>query len=165
MDALAHLPMAVVVVAAAAGGSRSCSTATATYVSVDPPLLVTPLSARSRTGELAQAAGEFSVSVLAADQAEVAVRAAAASTGDRFAEQGIDVLEAPVGSTAPAVAASSAAYWCDVEATYDVGERTLLVGRVRASVVAERLPLLRFEQRYRALGEAVEVVAEAAYPL
>jgi flavin reductase (DIM6/NTAB) family NADH-FMN oxidoreductase RutF len=166
-EALRHLPLAVVVVAAAAVGERSCSTATASYVSLEPPLLVVPLAAGSRTGALAQAAGAFSVSVLADDQAEVAVRAAAPSSADKLADQGIPVLDPPVGSAAPGVAGSVATFWCELESAFEVGRTLLAVGRVRSAVVAEggHGPLVRYERRYRALGGQIEVEAEAAYPL
>jgi flavin reductase (DIM6/NTAB) family NADH-FMN oxidoreductase RutF len=159
MDALAHLPMAVVVVAAAYGDERSCSTATAAYLSYDPPLLVVPLSAGSRTGALARDAGELSISVLADDQAEVAVRAAAADARELAA------VEPPAGRRAPAVAGSTAALWCDVDAAYELEGRLLLVCRVRDSALSDREPLLRFRRRYRPLGEPISVEREAPYPL
>jgi len=166
-EALKQLPLAVVVVAAADDGERSCSTATASYVSLEPPLLVVPLAAGSRTGALARSSGEFSVSVLTADQAELAVRAAAPSSGDKFADQGIAVLEPPAGSAAPGVAGSLATFWCELEAASEAGRAVLAVGRVRNAVFAVDGPgpLLRYERRYRALGEQIDVEVEAAYPL
>ena len=166
-EALTQLPLAVVVVAADAGGERSCSTATASYVSFEPPLVVAPLAASSRTGALVCEAGTFSLSVLGDDQAEIAVRAAAPGEGDKFAEQGIAVIEPPPGHTAPGVAGSVAVLWCELESAATAGRTLLAVGRIRAAESARdgRAPLLRFERRYRALGAAVEVEAEADYPL
>jgi flavin reductase (NADH) len=166
VDALAHLPLAVVVVAAAADGSRACSTATAGYVSYEPALLVTPLSSRSRTGALVRASGEFSITVLAADQAELAVRAAAPGSGDTFTDQRIDVLEPPPGHTAPGVAGGVATIWCKVESVFETAASMLVVGRAEAVVTGDgREPLLRFERHYHALGAPIEVAEEAAYPL
>jgi flavin reductase (DIM6/NTAB) family NADH-FMN oxidoreductase RutF len=164
-EALAHLPMAVVVVGAAADGARSCSTGTATYASYEPPLVVTPLAAGSRTGELARASGEFSLSVLAADQAEVAVRAAGPTSADKFADQEIAVEPPPAGRVAPGVAGSVVTLWCEIESAADAGRYLLVVGRVRDAVAGGGEPLLRFGRRYRALGEPVPVEREAPYPL
>ena len=164
MDALAHLPLPVVVVAAAADEARSCATATATYVSFEPARLVVPLAVGSRTGALARAAGEFSVSVLSADQAELAVRAAAVGE-DTFAGQAIDLVAPPANREAPGIAGSVATFWCDLESAFDLDGRTLLVGRVREAQTSAREPLLRFGRRYRSLGRAIDVAAEAAYPL
>jgi len=161
-DALAGLPLPVAVVAAASSGARSCSTATLTYVSYTPPLVVTPLAKASRTLTLLRERGTFSISLLADDQAELAVRAAQPSDGDKFAEQSIPVLEDDV---APAVAGAALVLWCKLESTSDAGSHLLCVGWVERSHRGEREPLLRFDRRYRVLGGAVAVAEEARYPL
>jgi flavin reductase (DIM6/NTAB) family NADH-FMN oxidoreductase RutF len=158
---LSLLPLPVVIVAAAAGGERSCSTGTVTYVSFDPPLLATPLGARSRTGRLARASGEFSVSVLSGGQAELAVRAARSSGGDKFAEQALPIAEPPAGFAAAGIADSVVTYWCRVEESAGA----LLVGRVEHTNAGEGEPLVRFRRRYRALGTEVTVSEQALYPL
>jgi len=165
VEALARLPLAVVVVAAVLDRVRACSTATAAYASLDPPLVVTPLAVRSRTGGLVQASGEFSISVLAADQAELAVRAAARSEGDKLLEQGIGTVAPPAGCAAPGIAGAVAVLWCKLESAPAAGAHRLYVGRVRAWAAGCGEPLLRFERTYRALGAEVGVAAEAAYPL
>jgi flavin reductase (DIM6/NTAB) family NADH-FMN oxidoreductase RutF len=158
---LASLPLPVVIVAAAAGEARSCSTGTVTYVSIDPPLVATPLGHRSRTGRLARESGAFSISLLSAAQADLAVRAAQASDGDKFEEQRLPTIEPPPGFAAPGIAGSVAVYWCRVEES--VG--ALIVGRVEEATESEAEPIVRFRRRYRALGVEVAVAQEAAYPL
>lgn len=160
-EALAGLPMAVVVVAAAHGGERTCSTGTLTYVSYDPPLVATPLAASSHTLRLLREAGEFSVSVLAANQSEIAVRAAQSSSGDKFAEQSIGVLDGSV----PAVADASLVLYCALISVAQAGAHRLCVGEVRSSLAGNSEPLLRYDHAYRALGDAVTVAEEADYPL
>jgi flavin reductase (DIM6/NTAB) family NADH-FMN oxidoreductase RutF len=156
---LASLPLPVVIISAESGGERTCSTGTVTYVSFDPPVIATPLG--GRTGRFARASGEFSVSVLSDAQAELAVRAARTSEGDKFADQQIPIVEPPAGFAAPGVAGSVAVYWCRVD---QAGER-LLVGRVEQSSSSDAEPLLRFRRRYRGLGAELTVAEEAAYPL
>ena len=161
-DALAGLPLPVAVIASASSGERSCSTGTLTYVSYAPPLVATPLARASRTLALLQESGTFSISLLADDQAELAVRAAQPSDGDKFAEQSIPVLEDEV---APAVAGAALILWCKLDSTSEAGSHVLCVGRVERSHRGEREPLLRFDRRYRALGDTIAVAREARYPL
>jgi flavin reductase (DIM6/NTAB) family NADH-FMN oxidoreductase RutF len=149
-------------VAAASNGARSCSTGTLTYVSYAPPLVATPFARASRTLALLQERGTFSISLLADDQAELAVRAAQPSAGDKFAEQAIPVFE---DEAAPAVAGSALVLWCTLESTSEAGSHLLCVGRVERSYRGEREPLVRFDRRYRTLGNIVAVAEEARYPL
>ena len=161
-EALAALPMPAAVVAAASNGARSCSTGTLMYVSYAPPLVATSLARTSRTLRLLRDRGAFSISVLADDQAELAVRAARTSVGDKFAEQSIPVV---VDDLAPAVAGAALVLWCTLASTSDAGGSVLCVGRVERFQRGEREPLLRFDRGYRALGRGVAVSEEARYPL
>jgi flavin reductase (DIM6/NTAB) family NADH-FMN oxidoreductase RutF len=160
-EALAALPLPVAVVAAAHGGERSCSTGTLTYVSYAPPLVATPLAGSSRTLALLRESGEFSLSVLAADQAELAVRAAQPSEGDKFAEQRIPLLDGRL----PGVAGAAVVLFCELESTTESGAYVLCVGRVTGSVRGAGEPLVRLDHRYRALGARIDVAEEARYPL
>jgi len=161
-ESLASLPLPVAVVAAAARGERSCSTGTLTYLSYAPPLVATPLARTSRTLALAQECRSFSLSLLADDQAEIAVRAARPSSGDTFEEHDIPRLDDGRG---PAVAGAALVLWCALESVAEAGAAVLCVGRVEGSLTGEGGPLLRFGHRYRALGTALEVAEEADYPL
>jgi flavin reductase (DIM6/NTAB) family NADH-FMN oxidoreductase RutF len=134
---LASLPLPVVIVAAGDGEDRACATATAMYVSLEPPLIATPLRPGSRTRRLAEASGEFSVSVLSDRQAELAVH------------------------PEPEARDCVAVYRCSVENA----QGPLLVGRVQDTRTSDAEPLLRFRRRYRGLGAELDVAEEADYPL
>jgi flavin reductase (DIM6/NTAB) family NADH-FMN oxidoreductase RutF len=159
------VPLPVAIVAAAADGERACSTGTVTYVSHDPPLLAVPLAAAGRTSGLVRRSGELSISILAEEQAELAVRAARATEGDKFAEQEIPAVDPPPGCSAPGIAGAVAVFWCSVEATLPAEGALVVLARARETTVAGGEPLLRFRRRYRRLGADVPVAAEAAYPL
>jgi 3-hydroxy-9,10-secoandrosta-1,3,5(10)-triene-9,17-dione monooxygenase reductase component len=166
LAALAHAPLAVVIIGAANGEARSCSTGTLTYVSIDPPMLATPIAPSSRTGALALQTGRVSVSILAADQAGIAVAAGKSATStDKFAELGIPVLDPGGDDLAPGVAGCVAALWCEIDATVGAGDHVLCVLRVTASQRAGGTPLVRCRRRYHALGEAIDVAGEPPYPL
>jgi flavin reductase (DIM6/NTAB) family NADH-FMN oxidoreductase RutF len=165
MPMLASLPLPVAIVAAAAGDERSCSTGTVSYVSFEPSLLAVPLAGRGRTAELARRSGELSVSLLDEGQAELAVRASRPGVGDKFAEQGIPVLEPPDGSAAPAVAGSSSVLWCRVVGEHPHGSALVFVAEVCTHIKGGGTPLLRYERRYHGLGAPVPVAEEADYPL
>jgi flavin reductase (DIM6/NTAB) family NADH-FMN oxidoreductase RutF len=160
-EALAELPLPVAVVAAAHAGERSCGTGTLTYVSYEPALVATPLAATSRTLSLLRESGEFSLSILASNQAELAVRAARPSSGDKFVEQAIPLLSARL----PAVAGAALVLFCEVESATASGPSVVCLGRVRGFVRGEGGPLLRYGHRYRALGAHIDVVEEASYSL
>jgi len=153
------VPLPVVIVVAATADERSCSTATMTYVSYEPPRVATPL--RGTTGRLARTSGAFSVSILSDAQAELAVRAARPTAGDKLSEQGIDLVPAPEGFTAPGIAGAVAVLWCRLERD----DELLLVGRVETARGGEGSPLLRYRRRYHPLAAPIEVAEEAAYPL
>lgn len=161
-ESLASVPLPVAVVAAAAGNVRSCTTGTLTYVSYSPPLVATPLATSSRTLALLRENRAFSLSVLADDQAEVAVRAARASVRDTFAEHEIPLLDDERG---PAVAGAALVLWCGLESAAEAGVAVLCVGRVEGSLAGAAEPLLRFGRRYRGLGQIRPVAEEARYPL
>jgi flavin reductase (DIM6/NTAB) family NADH-FMN oxidoreductase RutF len=159
------VPLPVAIVAAAADGERACSTGTVTYVSLEPALLATPLAAAGRTCGLVRRSGELSISILAEGQAEVAVRAARSTAGDKFAEHEIPAVDAPPGWSAPGIAGAVAVFWCSVEATVPGADALLVLARAHEAAVTGGEPLLRFRRRYRRLGADVPVAAEAAYPL
>ena len=73
--ALRELPMPVVIIAAADGRATACATGTTTYVSLSPAIVSVALRPESRTARMVLRTGQFSVSVLAAGQADLAQRA------------------------------------------------------------------------------------------
>jgi flavin reductase (DIM6/NTAB) family NADH-FMN oxidoreductase RutF len=166
LEALARVPLAVAVISAADGANRGCSTGTLTYVSMQPALIAVPLAPTSKTCVMVLRTRELCVSVLGADQADIAVRAGRSAAGqDKFTELEIAVEEPPPGRRAPAVADCLAALWCDVEDARELGDHLLCVCAVRATRVSERGPLVRFRRRYHELGAQITVAGERPYPL
>ena len=168
-EALSGLPLSVVLVAAGQGSERSCATGTAMYVSFAPPRLVIALHPGSKTCALVEATGRFSVSVLADDQQDLAVRAGRSGHGpDKFVSLGVDAALGPHGD--PALAKAAIALWCRVVEVLDVGDHRLFVGEVEAydrsglDAADARPALLRHRRRYASIGPWSSDEAPEGYP-
>jgi flavin reductase (DIM6/NTAB) family NADH-FMN oxidoreductase RutF len=92
-------------------------------VSLDPPLILISLSARSRTLAAITAQGAFGINVLAAREQQLAERFAR-SGGDRFAgvryrfERGVPLLDSAIATAV-----------CRLEQTVAAADHILLLGR------------------------------------
>jgi flavin reductase (DIM6/NTAB) family NADH-FMN oxidoreductase RutF len=166
--ALSPIAMPVVIVGAADGARRSCATATVMYVSLAPPQIAVALHPGSRTTVLVRATGELSISMLATDQLDVAVRAGRSGReSDKFAAAAIPVQEPPAGFAAPAVAGSLTILWCRVTHEIETGDHVLVIARVEdhLSGATPGGQLLRADRRYAALGDWLSGVAPENYPV
>lgn len=168
-EALAALPMSVVIVGAANDRHRSCATGTAMYVSFAPARLAIALRhPGSRTAELVDRSGRFSVSVLAQSHLDCAMAAGRSSSGglDKFAALGLPVIEGPAGT--PALASSTLVMWCDVVSRSDAGDHILVVGEVTAyeqgSADSDEPALVRHRRRFATVGEWLTDEAPEGYP-
>jgi flavin reductase (DIM6/NTAB) family NADH-FMN oxidoreductase RutF len=166
--AFSGVAMPVVILGAAHAGERSCATGTVMYVSLAPPEVAVAMHPGSRTTGLIRAAGELSISILGADQAELAVRAGRSSGGpDKFVAAGIEVLEPPPGFAAPGVIGSIDVLWCRVTAELETGDHIVIIARVdqHLSLDPSRRPLLRLGRRYVATGDPVIEADTDKYPV
>lgn len=178
--ALRELVMPVVIVAASedaagsegssAGPSRAtaCATSTTSYVSVSPPVLQVALRPDSKTAQMIERTGAFSVSLLAAGQADLAQRAGHRSTAaDKLADVGIDPEPPASGSGPPGVAGAAAVLWCAVTSVTSVGDHLVIFGEVGSSRAAAdgTALLLRHRRRYVASGEPLSGYAPDGYPI
>lgn len=165
--ALSQLPHPVVIIGAAAEGERSCATGTAMYVSLAPAQIAIALHPGSRTADLIERSGEFSVSVLTSSQQDIAAAAGRSAPGpDKFVALKIPVFEAPDGAHAPAVADSLAVLWCVVRHRLATGDHILHIGEVVAHRpdVRKLDALLRFRRRYLNIGHWTSEESPEGYP-
>jgi flavin reductase (DIM6/NTAB) family NADH-FMN oxidoreductase RutF len=168
-QALSGIPLAVVIVGAGRGTDRSCATGTAMYVSFSPAQLAIALHPGSRTCALVESHARFSISVLADDQVDLAVRAGhSGGDRDKFAALDIPVVDGPDGT--PAVAGAPARLWCRVVGQHPVGDHLLFIGEVEAydrsglDDPAGRPALVRHRRRYASIGEWLSDEAPEGYP-
>lgn len=169
--ALRELVMPVVVVAARDHEETACATSTTSYVSLRPAVLCVALTPTSRTARMVLKTGKFSVSVLAANQADLALRAGRPAEGpDKLAAVGI-AAEHPPGEAGagapPGVGGAAAVLWCEVGETLSVGDHLVIFGRVNAvrGTGDDTALLLRHHRRYLSTGQPVTAPASDGYPI
>lgn len=119
-----------------------------TSVSLDPPMVLFCLDARSRYLGAFRDAGCFAVHVLGADQREWSVRFA--GSGDRWDGVGSMCWE----TGAPIIDGCLAVFECTLDAVHDGGDHHILVGQVvRLSSGEDRRPLAFHLGRYTAVED------------
>lgn len=152
--AMRHLAGAVCVVTTAdRSGKRFGLTVTSvTSVSLDPPLVLTCVDARSRSLAPLRASGQFAIHLLSEDQEELA-RQFAGPSPDRFA--GIAYQTSPGG--AALLDGVIASLECVVHQIVPAGDHMVVIGRVVCVHPGETgesgpFPLLYVDRRYAGIA-------------
>jgi flavin reductase (DIM6/NTAB) family NADH-FMN oxidoreductase RutF len=116
-------------------------------VSLEPPLVLVCVDARSEAHSGFRASGAFGVSILAEDQEEVS-RQFAWGGAAKF-----DKIETVEGTTGvPLVAGALAHLECRVVAAHAAGDHTIYVGEIVALFARAGRPLAYWQGQYRRLG-------------
>ena len=148
-NAMAALPTGVTVVSAAGPDGPAGATANAvSSLSIEPMLMLACLDRGSRTLLAVQAANRFGISVLHADQEEIArAFSTKAPVADKW--EGIGWSER---NGIPAI--DDALVWvaCDLRDVIAGGDHVIVTGEVRALDTAEGDPLVFHRGEYRPLG-------------
>ncbi|PKO17890.1 MAG: flavin reductase [Chloroflexi bacterium HGW-Chloroflexi-10] len=121
-----------------------------TSVSIDPPLISVTLAKSTRTLQLVQQSGIFSISILAEDQVEISDRFAGRipEEDDRFAGLEYKLWEYAL----PVIQGALAWMSCRVVHTYETDQSILILGQVEGVSTLGGQPLLYHERRYWKLG-------------
>jgi flavin reductase (DIM6/NTAB) family NADH-FMN oxidoreductase RutF len=114
-----------------------------TTVSLEPPLILWSQSKRAGSYSVFKGAGEFAISILAEDQADVSTRFASA-IDDKF--EGIPVDERFCGL--PVIVGSSAWLHCRAVSQFDGGDHTVYIGEILKFARGDRPPLVFGGGRY-----------------
>jgi flavin reductase (DIM6/NTAB) family NADH-FMN oxidoreductase RutF len=123
---LGHVPTGVALITATTpAGPAGMAVNSFTSVSLDPPLVSFCAAHTSSTWPLIQAAGAFSVNVLAEHHSEVS-RLFARKGADRFAGLG----HRPGATGAPVLDGVAAHLDCELHAVHDAGDHVIVLGRV-----------------------------------
>jgi flavin reductase (DIM6/NTAB) family NADH-FMN oxidoreductase RutF len=148
------LPCAGVILTVAAGARRDAMTATAVFVSEDPPLVSVSVAEHLLTRDLIEQAGEFVVNLATPEQVEL-VRKLGSTHGrdlDKFERFNI-ATEPSEKLGAPRIAGSYACLECRVFASHRVATYWVYEAKVVAFVLDKgRGPLVWHQGRFYALG-------------
>ncbi len=143
----------VTVVAARHGPLLAGMTANAVAsISIDPPLMMASIARRAETHGAIIGSHAFALSVLAADQQELAECFAQPTTADKL-KRFCDAAwhEAETGS--PILEDALAYFDCRLTARHDGGDHTVFLGEIVAAGYREDAdPLLWYGSEYRALA-------------
>jgi flavin reductase (DIM6/NTAB) family NADH-FMN oxidoreductase RutF len=123
--------------------------------SLEPPLCVISIRKAARMHPLLIAARHFGVSILAKTQERISKHFAGTPNADL-------VPDVTWAGRTPLIANASAVIAADLQAHYDCGDHTLLIGRIRHMAVAGFAPLLVHEGRYAGVAHAAEPAADWA---
>lgn len=147
---IGNYPTGVTVVTAVDADGRpvGLTANSVTSVSLEPPLVLVCVSARSSSLRAILGAGAFAVNVLGGDGAADAVRFAETEAELRF--EGVRyTLEKGGGPVLEGVVAWLA---CTLYRTFEAGDHLILVGTVNGGSAGGGDPLLFFRGRYRRLA-------------
>jgi len=152
-DLLAHFATGVTVVAARNGPLLAGMTANAiASISIDPPVLMASIARKAETHGAIVGSHAFAVSVLAADQRELAECFAQPTTAaklTRFCDA--PWHEAETGS--PILEGALAYFDCRLTEHHDGGDHVIFLGEIVAAGFREDAkPLLWYASRYRELA-------------
>jgi 3-hydroxy-9,10-secoandrosta-1,3,5(10)-triene-9,17-dione monooxygenase reductase component len=147
--AMGLLPTGVTVVTAIGPNGRSGATTSAVAsLSLEPMLILACLDRGSRTLRSVQAAGNFGVNVLAADQERVARQfSTKLDEPDKW-----KAIEASERDGIPALAGSVLWLACELQDVLMGGDHVILTGAVFDLEASEGEPLLHYRGDYRGLG-------------
>jgi flavin reductase (DIM6/NTAB) family NADH-FMN oxidoreductase RutF len=147
-DVMRRYPTGVSVVTVDLDGERlGLTVASLVSVALDPPLVGISIARQAALHELLRSAGGFAVSLLGADQLELAQHFAR-GVPPIVLWQGIDARD---GARGPLLAGALGWLECALAAEHAVGDHTLFVGQVeRVEPGSRGAPLLRLGGDYQA---------------
>ncbi len=143
---LGAFPTGVTIVATLDGAAAPCGMTVNAFcsVSLDPPLVLVCVQHSSSSHDRLLESGSFAISVLAADQADLAAHFASGPAEVRFLE--VDWHEGPAGN--PVVDGAAAWLACSLEAVHPGGDHSILVGRVQELGLGEDEALVFYRGAY-----------------
>jgi flavin reductase (DIM6/NTAB) family NADH-FMN oxidoreductase RutF len=131
-----------------------------TSVSLEPPMVLVCVDRSSNTHGCIEASGEFSVNVLAAGQAPIAVRFAQ-KREDKF--DGVPYTVSEGGM--PLIDGASAWVEARVEAAFDGGDHTIFLAHVLRAAQGDAPPLVFHRGSYARLDGVAPSDADLGLPL
>jgi len=138
----------VITMKAADGSLYGLTANSFSSVSLDPPLVLWSIGNNSQGFNAYQKAEHFCISILAADQDDIAMKFAKSDVA-KF--EGVSVTEGLGGC--PIIDNAIATFECTMEATYPGGDHVILVGRVQRAHLNDGDPLLFYQGKFFELSK------------
>lgn len=153
-DLMARFATGVTVVAARHGPLLAGMTANAiASISVDPPLMMASVAHKAETHGAILGSHAFAISVLAADQRELAECFAQPTTAAKLTRF-CDAAWHEAESGSPILEGALAYFDCRLVSRYDGGDHTIFLGEIVAAGFREDAePLLWYASGFHRLGE------------
>lgn len=128
-------------------------TATAMFISEDPPLLVVSIHKDTQTHRMIEESGQFVLNIASTEQAKLAKRLGHEKAADKFKEFGIEIEKAATVS-APIIKGSFASIECKVITSFPASQQTVYIAEAIDFTRNEGMsPIVWDMDRYYALGE------------
>jgi flavin reductase (DIM6/NTAB) family NADH-FMN oxidoreductase RutF len=138
-----------VVTACGHDGWSGTTVSTVTSVSMDPPIVLCCIAHGSRTLAAIRHARCFAIHLLTDDQPDLADKfSRSPSDSSRFTELDYEVR---LIHGMPVIAGALAVGWCDLHSLAEVGDHSVVYGRLSAVRVGRGRPLLWHERSYQVL--------------
>jgi flavin reductase ActVB len=148
---MSQVPGAVTVVTTVDASGRRWGFTSSSFgsVSLEPPLVLVCLDKKASTHRAFVTARHYMVSVLTRGQEDIARRFARSGI-DRFA--GGDMRPCELGL--PGLPDACARVACSMHSVVSVGDHSILIGRVQATYVGDRAPLVYCDRSYGYVARA-----------
>jgi flavin reductase (DIM6/NTAB) family NADH-FMN oxidoreductase RutF len=150
------MPCSVNLLTVASKTEREAMTATAMFVSEDPPLFVVSIQKDITTHRLIEETGQIVLNIASTEQVKLAKKLGHEKAADKFKEFGIETGKA-TSVSAPTIKGSFANIECKVITSFPVSKFTVYVVEAVAFNRNEDLsPIVWDMNRYYSLGKEVE---------
>jgi flavin reductase (DIM6/NTAB) family NADH-FMN oxidoreductase RutF len=150
------MPCSVNLLTVASKTEREAMTATAMFISEDPPLFVVSVQKNILTHRLIEETGQFVLNIASTEQVKLAKKLGHEKAADKFKEFGIQTEKAKTVG-APLVAGSFASIECKVITSFPAANFTVYVVEAVDYIFDEGLtPIVWDLNRYYALGKELK---------
>jgi flavin reductase (DIM6/NTAB) family NADH-FMN oxidoreductase RutF len=150
------MPCSVNLLTVASKTEREAMTATAMFISEDPPLFVVSVQKHILTHLLIEETGQFVLNIASTEQVKLAKRLGHEKATDKFKEFGIQTEKAKVVG-APLIKGSFASIECKVITSFPAGNFTVYVVEAVDFIWNDGLsPIVWDLNRYYALGKELK---------
>lgn len=157
-DVTRVVPCSVILLSVGTKGAQDAMTATAMFVSEDPPLFVVSVAKHLVSHELIDKAGEFVLNVASLDQVKLAAQLGS-THGEKVDKFAVFTIKTEKGTkvNSPVITGSYASIECKVITSFSAGNYTIYLSEVLDYRVDDtKVPIAWLKDRYFPLTKTVK---------